>query len=172
MYASGTRSGNESGQGLAPLIEALDDKSRALLWYLWWHGHAGIAELRELINASSDFDVLHRLRENINGRAQQLWGKPVVRFEQAKVDPVSGRKVLFRWWFLDHENVAIADNSKPLVDVFSEKDSVSVMAQLPTSVDLNQADMQTKNGILKVSLKRRSDGARRGKEEQRRRHRG
>jgi len=141
---------------LSQLLEVLDEKSRAILWHLWWHRHAEISELRDIIDAPGDFEVLHRLKEVINVKAQRLWGKPIVGFEQSKTDPVSGERVLFSWW-LDEENIPLSDGDKPLVDVFNEKDSVTVIAQLPTSVDLAQADIQFKNGILKVKLKKKTD---------------
>ena len=151
-------------QELARLFEVLDEKSRAILWHLWWHRHAEISELRELIDAPGDFEVLRRLREVINEKAQKLWGKPIVGFKQAKIDPLSGEKVLFSWWFLSEEDIPISGGDRPLVDVFSEKDGVTVIAQLPTSVDLGHTDIQFKNGILKVRLrKKESNGARRGK---------
>ena len=140
---------------LAQLLEVLDEKSRAILWHLWWHRHAEISELRNLIDAPSDFEVLHRLKDVINEKTQRLWGKPIVGFEQSKTDPVSGEKVLFSWWFLDEENVPISGGDRPLVDVFSEKDGVTVIAQLPTSVDLAQHELWYKNGILKVRLKKK-----------------
>jgi hypothetical protein len=124
------------------------------LWHLWWHRHAEISELRDIIDAPGDFEVLHRLKEVINGKAQQLWGKPIVGFEQSRVDLVSGEKVLFSWWLLAEGNIPLSSGDKPLVDVFNEKDSVTVIAQLPTSVDLNHPDIQFKNGILKVRLKK------------------
>jgi HSP20 family molecular chaperone IbpA len=40
--------------------------------------------------------------------------------------------------------------------VLNEKDTVTVIAQLPTSVDLATADLQLRNGVLKVRLCRRS----------------
>jgi len=141
---------------LAQLLEVLDEKSRAILWHLWWHRHAEISELRNLLDAPSDFEVLRRLKDVINEKAQRLWGEPIVGFEQSKNDPVTGEKVLFSWWFLDEENVPISGGNKPLVDVFSEKDGVTVIAQLPTSVDLAHADMQFKNGILEVKLRKKA----------------
>lgn len=142
-------------QELARLFEVLDEKSRAILWHLWWHRHAEISELRELIDAPGDFEVLRRLREVINEKAQQLWGKPIVGFEQSKIDPLSGEKVLFSWWFLGEEDIPISGGDRPLVDVFNEKDGIAVIAQLPTSVDLAQHELWYKNGILKVRLKKK-----------------
>ncbi|MBM3142931.1 MAG: hypothetical protein FJ005_07795 [Chloroflexi bacterium] len=151
-------------EGLAQLFDILDEKSRAILWHLWWHRHAEMSELRDLIDAAGDFEVLHRLKEVINGKAQQLWGKPIVGFEQSKTDPLTGENVLFSWWFLDEGNVPISGGDKPLVDVFNEKDSITVIAQLPTSVDLADTDIQFKNGILKVRLRRKeNDGRGKGK---------
>jgi len=139
---------------LAELLEVLDGKSRAILWHLWWHQHAEISELRNLIDAPGDFEVLHRLKEVINEKAQRLWGKPIVGFEQSKTDPVTGEKVLFSWWFLNEESVPISGGNKPLVDVFNEKDSVTVIAELPTSVNLSQPEIRYKNGVLKIRLRK------------------
>jgi hypothetical protein len=142
-------------QELAQLLETLDEKSRAILWHLWWHRHAEISELRDIIDAPGDFEVLHRLKEVINGKAQRFWGKSIVGFEQSRIDPVSGEKVLFSWWFLNEQNTPLSGGDKPLVDVFNERDSVTVIAELPTSVDPTQPDIQFKNGILRVRLKKR-----------------
>jgi hypothetical protein len=142
-------------QGLAQLLETLDEKSRAILWHLWWHRHAEISELRDIIDVSGDFEVLHRLKEAINGKAQRLWGEPIVGFEQSKIDHLTGEKVLFSWWFLNEKNTPLSGGDKPLVDVFNERDSVTVIAELPTSVEPSHTDIQFKNGILKVRLKKR-----------------
>ena len=154
-------------KGLAQLLQALDEKSRAILWHLWRHRHAEISELRELIDAASDFEVLYRLKEVINEQALRLWGRPAVSFEQAKVDSFSGEKVLFSWWFLDEENISVSDGSKPLVDLFDEKDSISIIAQVPTSVDPAHHEFWFKNGILKVGLeKRKSNGTGKGEKKE------
>jgi hypothetical protein len=152
---------------LTQLLQVLDEKSRAILWHLWWHRHAGISELRELIDAASDFDVLYRLKEVINAQALRLWGRPVVSFEQARLDSFSGEKILFSWWFLDEENVPISDGNKPLVDLFNEKESISIIAQVPTSVDPTHHEFCFKNGILKVGLgKRKSNGTGKGEKKE------
>ena len=152
---------------LTQLLQVLDEKSRAMLWHLWWHRHAEISELRELIDAASDFEVLYRLKEVINEQALRLWGRPVVSFEQARIDSLSGEKVLFSWWFLDEENVPISDGNKPLVDIFNEKESISIIAQVPTSVDPTHHEFCYKNGILKVGLgKRKSNGTGKGEKKE------
>lgn len=145
-------------KSLTQLLDLLDEKSRAILWHLWWHRHAQISELRELISASSDYEVLHRLKEVINEKAQELWGKPIIGFEQAKTDPLTGDKVLFNWWFLDEVNVPSAGGDKPLVDVFNEGDSVTIIAELPTSVEVSQPEIDFRNGILKVKMKKAKTG--------------
>ena len=148
---------------LSQLLDALDEKSRAILWYLWWHRHAEISELRELTDATSDFEVLYRLKEVINEQSQKLLGRSVVGFEQSRMDSRIGEMVLFNWWSLDEDNVPSSAGNKPLVDVFNEKDSLSIIAQVPTSIDPTQREVSYKNGILKVRLeKRKSNGA--GKE--------
>ena len=143
-------------KGLAQLLQVLDEKSRAILWYLWWHRHAEISELRELIDAS-DFEVLYRMKEVINEQAQRLWGRPIVSFEQSRMDSRNGETVLFSWWFLDEENVPVSAGNKPLVDIFNEKDGISIIAQVPTSVDPTQREVSYKNGILKVRLAKKEN---------------
>ncbi len=138
-------------KGLAQLLQVLDEKSRAILWYLWWHRYAEISELREIVDAT-DFEVLYRLKEVINEQAQRLWGRPIVSFERSRVDSHNGETVLFSWWFLDEENVPVSAGNKPLVDMFNEKDGISIIAQVPTSIDPAQREVLYKNGILKVRL--------------------
>ena len=157
----------KTGKGLAQLLQVLDEKSRAMLWHLWWHRHAGISELRELIDAPNDFEVLYRLREVINEQSLRLWGRPIVNFEQSKMDSRNGAIVLFNWWFLDGENFPISDERKPLVDIFCEKDSISIIAQVPTSVDPTHHEFSYKNGILKVRLgKGKSNGTGKGQKKE------
>jgi len=154
-------------KGLAQLLQVLDEKSRAMLWHLWWHRHAEICELRELIDAASDFEVLYRLKEVINEQALRLWGRPVVSFEQVRIDSLSGEKIVFSWWFLDEENIYVSDGNKPLVDFFNEKENICIIAQVPTSVDPAHHEFGYKNGILKVGLeKRKSNGTGKGEKKE------
>ena len=141
-------------KGLAQFLHNLDEKSRAILCYLWWHRHAEISELRNIGDTADDFEVLFRLKEVINSKSESLWGKPIVSFEQSKIDPLTGEKVLFSWWYMDEEDVFVTGLDSSLVDVFNEKDTVTIIAQLPASVDLAAPDMQFKNGILRITLKK------------------
>jgi HSP20 family molecular chaperone IbpA len=141
-------------KGLAHFLQGLDEKSRAILWHLWWRRHAEISELRNLFDASDDYEVLYRLREVINEKSQEFWGKPIVSFEQSKIDPLTGEKILFSWWYMDEEDVLVSGVESALVDVFNEKDNVIIIAQLPTSVNLTAPDIQFKNGILRVKFKK------------------
>jgi HSP20 family molecular chaperone IbpA len=140
---------------LSQLLDVLDEKSRAILWYLWRNRHAEISELRELINATGDFEILYRLKEVINEQSQRLWGRSVVSFEQSRMDSRIGEMVLFSWWFLDEENIPSSTGNKPLVDVFNDKDNLSIIAQVPTSVDPTQREISYKNGVLEVRFKKR-----------------
>jgi HSP20 family molecular chaperone IbpA len=141
---------------LTRLLQVLDEKSRAILWHLWWRRHADISELRELIETASDFEVLYRLKDVINEQALKLWGRPAVGFEQSRIDSLSGEKILFSWWFLDEEDISVSDETKPLVDMFNEKESISIIAQVPASVDPAHLEVCIKNGILKVGLEKRN----------------
>jgi hypothetical protein len=159
---------NKTRVDLAQLFEALDERSRAILWHLWWHRHAQLSELGSLIDVASDWEVLSRLKEVINERAQELCGRPVVSFEESKNDPLTGEKVLFSWWLLDGEDAPLTGRDKLLVDVFNEKESVTIVAQLPawdshahTRMDSKNStpevkikDVKCKNGVLQISLEK------------------
>lgn len=155
MDVIGIIEGEIDQERLVQLLKSLDEKSRAILWHLWWRRHAEISELRNIFDTFDDFEVLYRLKEVINGRSQELWGRPIVSFEQSKIDPLTGEKILFSWWYMDGEDVVVssADSSR-LMDVFNEKDSVIIIAHLTSLVNLNEPDIQFKNGILKIKFKK------------------
>jgi hypothetical protein len=137
---------------LSQLLHSLDEKSRSILWYLWWYRHADISELRTVCNNTDDYEVLHRLKDVINQKSIEQRGQPIVSFEQSKIDPSTGEKILFSWWYLDEEKAPLQDLGNALVDLFHEKDNITIIAQLPASVSLSAPDIQFKNGILRVKF--------------------
>jgi hypothetical protein len=143
-----------ANKGLAQFLLGLDEKSRAVLEYLWWHRHAEISELRNIDETLDDSELLYRLKEVINRKSQDYWGRPLVSFEQSKVDPVTGEKFLFSWWYMDEEDVFVTDTNKALLDVFNESDNVILIAQLPASINLSPPEVQFKNGILRIQFKK------------------
>jgi HSP20 family molecular chaperone IbpA len=108
---------------------ALDEKSRQIITYLLRERHAGIKELSNLIVASSDMEVLMRIREVINPKAQEAVGKPAITFEQSKVDSLTGEKILFNWW-MNEELVDSTYGDYP-VEVMDEENLLRVIASLP-----------------------------------------
>ena len=162
---------SETREDLAELVEVLDQRSRAILWHLWRERHAHISELRNLIDVASDYEVLFRLKEIINGRSRELWGRPVVSFEESKTDPFTGEKVPFSWWLVDGDDAPTVDRNRPLVDIFQEKDTITIIVQLAgwdgpvnpgaenesSSPHIKINDVKYKNGILQVRLKKGGD---------------
>ncbi len=144
-------------QRVLRLLEILDPKSQAILWYLWWHRHADIEEMRNLIDAPGDYEIVYRFKEVINREAEKLWGKPLVSFEQAKVDPHSGKKIMFNWWFLDDEDSPKAERGDPLVDIFSDQDGLTIIAQVPTYLDYDWPKIDYKNGVMKLRFLKREN---------------
>jgi hypothetical protein len=154
MDITGVVERESQNSGLAQFLEGLDEKSRSILYYLWWHRYAGIAELRNSVENMDDYEVLQRLKEVINRKSRDLWGKPLVSFEQAKIDPITGEKVLFSWWYLGEDEMLLLGKGSGLVDVFDEKDNVTIIAQLPVPVDLTDPEIRVKNGILRIAFKK------------------
>ena len=141
-------------KGLAQLLPGLDEKSRSILSYIWWRRHAEISELRNIAGTADDSEVLRRLKEIINEHSLYIRGKPAVNFEQSKIDPLTGQKVLFSWWYLDDDDETLPMGDSAMVDIFNESDNVTIIAQLPAPVELAAPDIQFKNGLLRIVFKK------------------
>ena len=138
---------------LGKILWFLDEKSRQILWYLWWNRHAEIGELVQLTGAETDMEVLSRIKQAINPAAEDVLGEEIVRFENSKIDPITGEKVLFSWWLA--ESLLRGKRREPLVDIFEENNHIVILAQLPAPMELaGQARVEYKNGILKINVEK------------------
>ncbi|MCR4435947.1 MAG: hypothetical protein QHH06_08800 [Clostridiales bacterium] len=68
------RGKNRSKGDLSLFLEALDEKSRKIFWYLRDQRHARLSELTDFIGASGDMEVLCRLKEVMNPAAVRILG--------------------------------------------------------------------------------------------------
>lgn len=135
------------------LVEALDEKSKNILMFLHRNRYANIQELSDLIGAKNHGEVLSRLKEVINPTSEKILGRSLVKFEKAKIDPVSGEKVIFSWWLT--ENIPIIKKGR--IDLFNEGDSLVILADLGNiklSKPLKILKKSYKNGILEIVLKK------------------
>lgn len=143
--SSQTTSGN-----IGLLISAVDEKSRQIITYFLREQHAGIRKLADLIHASSDMEVLIRIREIINPKAQQIIGGPLITFERSKIDPFTGEKIAFSWW-LNEELIDNICNDK-LLDILDEKNALRVIASLP--LEEKDVKVEVKENFLIISGKK------------------
>jgi len=134
---------------LNSLIRAVDEKSRQIITYLLRERHAGIRELADLICASSDMEVLIRIKEVINPKARQVVGEPLITFERSKIDPLTGEKIAFCWW-LKKEPLDSAYHDT-LLDIFDEKNVLRVVAFLPPQEE--NFEIEVKDDLLIISGK-------------------
>lgn len=111
------------------LMGSIDENSRQIVRYLLRNRHAGIRKLADLIHASSDMEMLTRIKEVINPKALEIMGEPLMKFEHSKIDPLTGKKYVFNWWLT--EGLTENEDDEGLLDVFDEKDSLRVIAYLP-----------------------------------------
>ncbi|MFH1337578.1 MAG: Hsp20/alpha crystallin family protein [Nanoarchaeota archaeon] len=133
---------------LRQLMQELDEKSKAIVWHVWRNGHARIGELTKLINEESDSNTLTRLREVINPLSNDIMEKPVLCFEEKKIDPLTGDKVLFSWWLND--GVELLQKSKEMLDIFDGKDELRIVTELP-GVEENDIKIELNDNVLVIS---------------------
>jgi len=106
----------------------LDPDSAALVSYIWQNRYATIEELASLCDVSNHMDILLRIKEVINPLAEKIIGSPLLVFEKSKIDPESGRKILFSWWLIDGKRLEPGKGS--LLDLFDEGDYLRITMEL------------------------------------------
>jgi len=111
------------------LLISVDEKSRRIITCILRERHAGIRELSNLIGASSDMEVLMKIKDVINPKAQEITGKPIFTFEQSKIDFLTGERILFNWWV--NEELADSTQDEYSIEVMDEKNLLRVIATLP-----------------------------------------
>jgi HSP20 family molecular chaperone IbpA len=138
-----------TSQKIDSLVRVLDEKSRQIITYLLRERHAGIRELSNLIGASSDMEVLMKIKEVINPKAQEIISKPAIMFERSKIDSLTGEKIVFNWWMT--EELANSTHNDELVDVMDEKNLLRVIASLPPQEE--NVDVKVEDSLLIISGK-------------------
>lgn len=141
---------SERGGKVNVLMRTVDEKSRQIIGYFLRERHAEIRSLANLIYAPSDMDVLIRIREVINPRAQKIMGEPLITFEKSKIDPLTGEKITFSWW-LKEELIEDVHHER-LLDVFDEEDCLRVVTCLPPQE--RAVNVEVKNNFLIIFGKR------------------
>ena len=101
------------------LLNVLDEKSRKMTMFLLNESHAELRDLSNLLCASSDMEVLLIIREIINPTAKEIIGKPILSFQQSKIDRLTGQKIMFSWWV--DEDFASKVRAEELIDVIEEE---------------------------------------------------
>ncbi len=146
----------QSKESLSLFLDILDEKSRKIFWYFRWNGHARLAELTNLIGASSDMEVLYRIKEVINPAAVRIFGRPLLEFSESRIDRITGKKVLFHWWllaFTEDIHPLKGKEGKSLVDIFDEDDHIVIISEISPIVTVKDtAKVEQRHGILSIRL--------------------
>lgn len=121
-------------EGIEKIIKELDPESQNILLFVWQNRHAAINELASLYNAPNHMDVLQRIRNIINPKAQELIGFPVLVFERSKIDGPTGKKVMFSWWIIGGDKISVSGGkegkNESLLDIFDEVDCLNIIMEL------------------------------------------
>lgn len=136
-------------RNLDQLMSLVDEKSRRIIEHFLSRRHVGIRELSDSICASSDMEVLIKIREIINPKAREILGVPLVTFERSKIDLLTGGKIMFSWWL--NEELIERMPTEQLLDVLDEKNTLRVIAALPS--DDRNVEIQVKGESLIISGK-------------------
>ncbi len=110
------------------ILAELDPESRAIVSYVWQNRYATIEELASSSDASNHMDVLLKIKEVINPLAEKMVGSPLLVFEKLKVDPETGKKILFSWWLIGREREKI--RRRGFVDLLDEEDYLRILIEL------------------------------------------
>lgn len=138
----------EEQDKIAQLMMSLDEKNKAIVMYIWRNRHAKIRELSKIISSPTDSYTLTRIKEVVNPIAKNILGKPLLLFEENKIDPVTSDKVLFSWWLSDE--IELIKKEKGMLDVFDEKNRIRIIAELP-NVSEKDIEININNGGLVIS---------------------
>lgn len=129
------------------LMMVVDDKSKLIIAYLFRERYAEVKKLADLICASSDMEVLMRIREVINPKAQEIIGEPLITFEHSKVDPLTGEKIMFSWWLREEFTDGLCGDK--LLDIFDEKNVLRIITSLPLHEE--NVEVEVKDNFLIIS---------------------
>jgi len=132
-------SSGDCSKDLERLISSLDMRSREIVRYLMGKRYAGIRELSKFIDVDSDMEILSKIREVINPAASQILNYPLLVFHHSKIDPLTGGKVLFKWWISENVDTSI---DKVLVDLFKDEEGVRCMVYPQFQVDELEVDVR------------------------------
>ncbi len=139
-------------------MNALDKKSRKIIWYFRYHKHARLDELTELIGASAHMETLYRLKKVINPAAARILGRPLLEFCESRIDRKTGKRVLFSWWlsdFLVEGRLMSDEREKPLIDVFDEIDRIIILYEVSPVLRLSdKVKVEQRQGILSITLEK------------------
>lgn len=113
------------------LMKALDEKSKEIILHVWKNRYAKINELSSLISAPNDAYTLTKIREVINPIAKNILGKPILLFEESKIDTTTSNKVLFSWWL--SESIDLIKKEKEMLDIFNEENFLKIIIELPNT---------------------------------------
>lgn len=115
-------------ENIERIIQEMDPQSRAITFYLWENRFATIDELASICGAPNHMDVLLKIEEIINPLSKKIIGAPLLAFERSKIDPETGKTVLFSWWLAEADKGDERGDS--LVDLFDEGDYLRIVIEL------------------------------------------
>lgn len=129
-------------------LESLDVLSRSIVTCLTCRRHASIDDLaRE--TGIPHHEILRRLTEVIAPQSRKILANHVVSFENARIDWVTGEKVILSWWI---------DSRVPLYldekEVFDDTDSILLITDVP-GLNISEpikSQVNYRNGVLQIKL--------------------
>ena len=119
---------SKRSENLHQLTASVDFKSQLIIDFFLKNRYTGIRKLADLIEADSDMEVLMRVREVINPKAEEILGFPLLNFKRFKIDLLTGEKIFFSWWLADELKYFVEEE---MLDVFYENDQIRVISCLP-----------------------------------------
>ena len=112
------------------LLQELDAGSCRMLSYLLTYKHAKLDQLTEILGESCQMNTLVRIKKVINPKSVEILKRPVLAFEESRIDKENGENVLFSWWLTEEDERKGVVYPEQFADIFDEENEMLIIIDL------------------------------------------
>ncbi|MEW6275023.1 MAG: hypothetical protein AB1556_07920 [Bacillota bacterium] len=155
MIPSVHRQQARPAQQMQQFLAVLDEKSRAIVWYLWQHEHADLDALSAAAGLFNHMEVLLRIRETINPAAVNFYARPALELIPCRIDQATGKMIYYQWW-LNRDLFLVNPSRNYLIDWLEDGEAITLILETAEQPDPAKVKLIYKNGLLLIKIPRRT----------------